>query len=121
MIAGRREKHLRLVLQASERLAVDDPVAVALERRPNRIFGFGPHAATAVGALCRLGRKDLALALFQLLSEGHSGVITVRRSSLITISSTMNTMGSQVCLHRDHRVIVSIVAAVGAHGDKFTG
>ena len=36
MIAGRREEHLRLVLQAAERLGVDDAVAIALERRPDR-------------------------------------------------------------------------------------
>ena len=48
MIARRRDEHLRLVLQAPERLAVDDPVAVALKRR----------AQTAVGLLgtCTAGR-----------------------------------------------------------------
>ena len=34
MVALRVDEDLRLVLQAAERLAVDDPVAVALERRP---------------------------------------------------------------------------------------
>src|SRR5437588_950215 len=32
MVAGRRDEHLRLVLQAPKRLAVDDSVAIALER-----------------------------------------------------------------------------------------
>src|SRR5690606_23050974 len=33
VVALRGDEHLRLVLEAAERLAVDDPVAVALERR----------------------------------------------------------------------------------------
>ena len=33
VVAFRRKKHLRLVREAPERLAVDDPVAVALEVR----------------------------------------------------------------------------------------
>src|SRR5207253_2056193 len=41
VVALRRHEHLGLVLQAPERLAVDDPVAVALERRA--------HAATLLG------------------------------------------------------------------------
>ncbi len=44
VIAGRREEHLRLVLQTPERLAVDDAVAVALERRTDRVLRLGPHA-----------------------------------------------------------------------------
>src|SRR5919107_259204 len=34
MVALRRDENLRLVLEPPERLRVDDPVAVALERRP---------------------------------------------------------------------------------------
>ena len=37
VIAGRREEHLRLVLEPPERLRVDDAIAVALEHRPDRI------------------------------------------------------------------------------------
>ena len=38
MVTLRRDEHLRLVLQAAERLAVDDPVAIALEGRPPGAF-----------------------------------------------------------------------------------
>ena len=38
VVAGRREEHLRLVLEPAERLAVDDAIAVALKRRPDVVF-----------------------------------------------------------------------------------
>ena len=41
VVAVRREEHLRLVLQPAERLAVDDAVAVALERRPQSASSSG--------------------------------------------------------------------------------
>ena len=69
VIAGRREEHLRLVLQPAERLGVDDAIAIALERRADRIFVFGADAALAVGALRRLRRQDLALALLELFAN----------------------------------------------------
>ena len=62
VIAGRREEHLRLVLQAAERLGVDDAVAIALERRPDRIFGFGLSRPLLCAALGGGRREDLALA-----------------------------------------------------------
>ena len=51
VIAGRREEHLRLVLQPAEGLAVDDAVAVALKRGTDGILGLRTHAPAAVGAL----------------------------------------------------------------------
>ena len=54
VIAGRREEDLRLVLQAAERLAVDDPVAVALKRRADVVFRLGTLASARVGGLGRL-------------------------------------------------------------------
>ena len=71
VIARRREEHLRLVLQPAERLAVDDAIAIALERRPHVVFGLGPETAARIGALGRLRREDLALARLELLSDGH--------------------------------------------------
>ena len=47
VIAGRREEHLRLVLQPAERLAVDDAIAIALERRADRILCLGAQASAA--------------------------------------------------------------------------
>ena len=38
VIAGRREEDLRLVLQAPERLAVNDPVAIVLKGRSDVVF-----------------------------------------------------------------------------------
>jgi hypothetical protein len=40
MVAGRRKEHLRLVLQAPEGLAVDNPVSIVLERRSDVILRF---------------------------------------------------------------------------------
>ena len=57
VIAGRREEDLRLVLQAAKRLGVDDAIAIALERGPDRIFGLGAQPALAVGALAA-GRRE---------------------------------------------------------------
>ena len=65
VIAGRRKEHLRLVLEAAERLGVDDAIAIALERRPDRIFRLLADAALAVGALRGLRREDLALPLLR--------------------------------------------------------
>ena len=47
VIALGREEHLRLVLQPAERLAVDHAIAVALERRPDRILGLGTQPPPA--------------------------------------------------------------------------
>ena len=69
VIAGRREEHLRLVLQPPERLAVDDAVAVALKRGAHVVFRRGAEAPARVGALGRLRREDVALARFELLSK----------------------------------------------------
>ena len=55
VVAGRREKHLRLVLQPAERLAVDDAVAVALEGRPDGVLGLraaGAHGVARSSAAC---------------------------------------------------------------------
>ena len=49
VVAGGREEHLRLVLQPAERLGVDDAIAIALERRADRVFRLGP----AAGPCCR--------------------------------------------------------------------
>src|SRR5437867_7303359 len=53
VIAGRREEHLRLVLQAAERLAMDDAVAVALKRGTDVVFRLRPEAAARVRAFGR--------------------------------------------------------------------
>ena len=69
VIAGRREEDLRLVLQPAERLAVDDAIAIALKRRADLVFRLLAQAPARIGALGRLGREDLALARFELLSR----------------------------------------------------
>jgi hypothetical protein len=65
VVAGRREEHLRLVLQAAERLAVDDAIAVALERGADVVFHLGAQAPPRLGALGRLGRQRVELELLQ--------------------------------------------------------
>ena len=69
VVAGRREEHLRLVLQPAERLAVDDAVAVALERGPDVVFGRWTKASARVGAFRRLRRQDVALTRFELFTK----------------------------------------------------
>ncbi len=69
VIAGRREEHLRLVLEPAEGLAVNDPIAIALECRTDRILGLRPDPPAAVGALRGLRRQDLTLALLELLPD----------------------------------------------------
>ena len=49
VVALGRDEHLRLVLEAPERLAVHDPVAVALERRPQAAVGLRALAPGGVG------------------------------------------------------------------------
>ena len=83
VIAGRREEHLRLVLQPAKRLAVDDAVAIALERRPHVVFGLRTQPAARVGALRRLGREDVALAQFELPPDRTS----TQRETAVTPTS----------------------------------
>jgi hypothetical protein len=45
VIASRRKEYLGLVLETTEGLAVDDPVAVVLKRGADVVFGFRPQAA----------------------------------------------------------------------------
>ena len=71
VVPGRRKEHLRLVLEPPEGLAVDDAVAVPLKRRTYIVFGFGTQASARIGALRGLRRQDVALTLFELLSDGH--------------------------------------------------
>ena len=50
VVALRRHEDLGLVLEPPERLAVDDPVAVALERRAQRALLLRPRALGRIGA-----------------------------------------------------------------------
>ena len=68
VIALGRDEDLRLVLQAPERLAVHDPVAVALQRRAQRAVGLLDRAAGGVGA-CRERRELLLLPRLAALGE----------------------------------------------------
>jgi hypothetical protein len=45
VIASRRKEHLCLVLEPSERLAVDDAVPIVLKGRSYIVFGFGTETA----------------------------------------------------------------------------
>ena len=71
VIARGREEDLGLVLQPSERLAVDDAIPIALEAGANRILGLGSLAAARIAALRRLGRQRLPLAGLELFTNGH--------------------------------------------------
>jgi hypothetical protein len=57
------------VLQPPERLAVNDAVAIPLKCRPDVVFRLRPKPAARLGALCRLGRENLALPRFELFAD----------------------------------------------------
>jgi hypothetical protein len=59
MIAERRDKHLRLVFQPAERLAVDDAVTVALKGRADRVGRFRARSAFGIPAFHRTRRQTL--------------------------------------------------------------
>src|SRR5690606_10055326 len=71
VVARRREEDLRLVLQAPERLRVNDPVAVALEDRPDRIFGLRAQPAAARRAAGGLRGQVFGFESFELLTDGR--------------------------------------------------
>src|SRR2546421_708435 len=68
MVALGRDEDLRLVLQTPERLGVDDPVAIALERRPQRrvLLRYRPHRRVRTG---RERRQPPLLQRFHALPE----------------------------------------------------
>ncbi len=75
VVAARRDEHLRLVLEASERLAVHDPVAIALKRRPQAAVRLRPGAQRRVGARRqRRERRLLTRADAPLEIVGHRPV-----------------------------------------------
>ena len=68
VVSSRRDEHLGLVREAAEGLAVDDPVAVALEGRPQRavLLEMGPPGG--VGARGQ-GREQVLLPLAHARGE----------------------------------------------------
>src|SRR5438105_8454409 len=71
VIAFRVDEDLRLVSKPPERLGVDDPVAVALERRSQPAFVFGVSAATG---LVRADGERRQPALLVLSHEALEGI-----------------------------------------------
>jgi len=61
VVALGREKYLRLMLEPPERAGVDDPVAVALERRARRILVLEARASPALVGERRARGEDLML------------------------------------------------------------
>ena len=68
VVALGRDEHLRLVLEPPERLAVHDPVAVALERRPQAAVGL---LALAARGIRRRGERRQPRGLARLLGGGE--------------------------------------------------
>ena len=60
-----RDEHLGLVLQPAESLGVHDAVAIALERRPERVRGLVAFAALALGGQDRALGQRPALDLLE--------------------------------------------------------
>ena len=63
VVAGRVDEDLRLALQAPERLGMDDPVAVALERGADVGFRLGTEPAACLVRADRERRKPFLLGL----------------------------------------------------------
>ena len=61
VVAGGVDEDLRLALQAPERLGVDDPVAVALERRPHVGLRLGPEPAARLVRAHRERRRGYSV------------------------------------------------------------
>ena len=72
-IAFRREKHLRFLLEAAEGLAVQHPVTVSLEHRPDRVLFLLHHPSPALVAESRPRCKGQMFDLFRALSYIHTG------------------------------------------------
>ena len=79
VIARRREEHLRLVLQPTERLAVNDAIAIPLKRGPHVVFPLGTEASPRVGAPSGLWGQRVALAGLELFADRHD--VSGHRSS----------------------------------------
>ena len=86
VVPARRDEHLRLVRQPAERLAVDDPVAVALKRRaqrrspprprPHAPDRSGRQAATAVRPPARATRSAKPAATVPALRrDAHRSIV----------------------------------------------
>ena len=69
VVAGGVDEDLRLALQAPERLGVDDPVAVALERRPDVGLRLGPEPAARLVRADRERREGVVLERADPLGE----------------------------------------------------
>src|SRR4029079_7973769 len=69
MVALGIDEHLRLVTQPPEGLRVDDPVAVALERRAEAAFLLGNLAPTRLVRAHRERRQPLLLVLANRVRE----------------------------------------------------
>ena len=69
VVALRGDEHLRLVLEAAKRLRVDDPVAVAHERRAVVGIGLGLVPVSRVRGRGKLGQRLALEPLYPPLNE----------------------------------------------------
>jgi hypothetical protein len=70
VIAGGGNEHLRLASQAPERVAMNDPVPVALVTRPDRGLFLGALASRATAAVGGVRRQDSIFRRLNPLSYG---------------------------------------------------
>src|SRR5207247_7103233 len=80
MVAGRREEHLRLVLQPPECFAVDDAIAIALKCGADVVLRLGTQTAARSGAPGRSRGEDVALARLELLADGGHTTLNAERA-----------------------------------------
>ncbi len=74
VVVRRVDEDLRLALQTTERLRVQDPVAVALERCPHRAFGLGPLAAASLVGAHGERRERFLFELTNPLGKGVGNI-----------------------------------------------
>jgi hypothetical protein len=67
-------EHLGLVLESAKRGAVDDPIAIALERHAKRVLGLAMDTASAGNAVHGVRRQQLALERRELFPAKHAGL-----------------------------------------------
>src|SRR5262245_29409751 len=97
------EEHLRLVLQATERLGVHDAVPVTLEAGPEVVLGLVVLSALAGRGERRGRRQRLALDLLGTLSGyggcGHAGILPSRSDA--PFLRTRSRIGGSMWVRRD--------------------
>jgi hypothetical protein len=75
VIVGGKEEYLSLVLQATKGLAMDNPISVMLESRPDVARRFRHEPAPCVSTFLGIGGKKKLFSLLQSFSDIHCRIV----------------------------------------------